>query len=116
VANPSIVFKRGEFSDMAPAAPLSDPAKAVLDYHRTMPNNDPRFAFCLIGNNPINSLADLDAAYAELLEARIVEAVATGWAIDEKTGHKVAFRSFYQCRPPISVQCSSSRCYKGATE
>jgi hypothetical protein len=75
----------------------------VLDYHRAVPNNEPRFAACLIGNNSIHSLDDLDAAYAELLKARMVEAVATGWAIDEKTGHKLGFRSFYQCRSPIRL-------------
>ena len=101
---------------MAPIGLLSDTATFVLEYHQAVPNNDPRFASYLIGTSPINSLDDLDAAYADLLEATMVKAVATGWAIDEKTGHKVAFRSFYQCRSPISVQCSSSRCYKGATE
>jgi hypothetical protein len=86
---------------MAPTAPLSDKAQFVLDYHRVVPNNEPRFASCLIGNNPIHSLDDLDAAYAELLKASMVEVVATGWAIDEKTGYKLGFRSFYQCRSPI---------------
>ena len=86
---------------MASIAPLSDKAKFVLDYHRAVPNNEPRFAACLIGTDPINSLDDLDAAYAELLKARRLEVVGTGWAVDEKTGHKLGFRSFYQCRSPI---------------
>ena len=85
---------------MARTAPLSDKAQFVLDYHRAVPNNDPRFASSLIGNTPINSLDDLDAAYAELLKARMVEAVATGWAIDEKTGEKFTKR-FFKCRPPV---------------
>jgi hypothetical protein len=86
---------------MVQTAPLSDKAKFVLDHHGAVPNNEPRFASCHIGKNPINSLVDLDAAYAELLEARMVETVATGWAFDERTGHKFAFRSFYRSRAPV---------------
>jgi hypothetical protein len=85
---------------MAPAAPLSDTAKAVLDYHRAVPNNEPRFASCLIGQSCIKSLDDLDDAYAELLTVAKLEIDAVGWVIDE-TGHKLGFRSFYRCRPPV---------------
>ena len=85
---------------MAPAAPLSDPAKAVLDYHRTVPDNDPRFASRLIGQSCIKSLAELDAAYDELEEAGYLEPVGLGLAIDQKTGKKLT-RPFFQCRPPV---------------
>jgi hypothetical protein len=85
---------------MARAAPLSDPAKAVLDYHRTVPDNDPRFASCLIEQPCIKSLAELDAAYDELEEAGYLEAVGLGWVIDQKTGEKL-IRYFFQCRPLV---------------
>jgi hypothetical protein len=84
---------------MAPAAPLSDTAKAVLDYHRTVPDNEPRFASCLIEQSCIKSLAELDAAYDELWEAEYIEAVGLGLAIDQKTG-KTLVRTFFQFRPP----------------
>jgi hypothetical protein len=85
---------------MAPAVPLCDAAKAVLDYHRTVPDNEPRFASCLIQQSCIKSLAELDAAYDELEEAGYLEAVDLGWTIDQKTGEKL-IRYFFQCRPPV---------------
>jgi hypothetical protein len=78
--------------------PLSEKAKAVLDYHRAVPDNDPRFASCLIETSCIKSLDELDAAYAELLKADELEAVDTGWEIDADTGIKFV-RSFYQLPP-----------------
>jgi hypothetical protein len=71
----------------------------VLDYHRKVPNNDPRFAASLVGTSCINSLDVLDAAYAELLKAGELEAVRIGCTIDEDTGQKFD-GSFYRCRPP----------------
>ena len=84
---------------MAPAAPLSDPAKAVLDYHRKVLNNEPRFAASLVGTSCIKSLDVLDAAYAELLKEGELEAVHIGCTVDQATGQKFD-GSFYRCRPP----------------
>jgi hypothetical protein len=91
---------KGEASEMAPATPLSDPAKGLLDYHRAVPDNDPRFASCLIEKSCIKSLAELDAAYDELEGAGYVEPVGLGWAIDQNTREKLTRPSF-QCRPPV---------------
>ena len=75
-------------------------AKALLDYHQTVPDNDARFASCLIEQSCIKSLAQLDAAYDELEEAGYLEPVGLGWAIDQHTGEKLT-RPVFQCRPPV---------------
>jgi hypothetical protein len=71
----------------------------VLDYHRKVLNNEPRFAASLVGTPSINSLDVLDAVYAELLKEGQLEAVRIGRIIDEDTGQKCD-GSFYRCRPP----------------
>ena len=78
----------------------------VLDYHRKVPNNEPRFAASLVGKSCINSLDVLDAAYAELLKEGELEAVRIGCTIDEDTGEKFD-GSFYRCRPPSVCELPS---------
>jgi hypothetical protein len=73
-------------------------AKAlVLDYHRMMPS-EPRFATCLIGLSPINSIDDLDVVYGQLAKSEALQAVGTAQAIDKRTGQTFGFRSLYRCR------------------
>jgi hypothetical protein len=85
---------------MAPTTALSERAKVVLDYHRNVPNNDPRFVSWLIGRSCVKSLAELDATYDELEEAGYLEPVCLGSITDQKTGEEL-IRPFFQCRLPV---------------
>jgi hypothetical protein len=73
---------------------LSEKDRAVLDYHRRYP--EPCFAYCLIGTSCIQSLDELDEAYAELVKARQLVAVGRTKVIDRGTGLFFGFRSTYQ--------------------
>ena len=50
----------------------------VLDYHRKVLNNEPRLAASLVGTSSIQSLDDLDTAYAELLKQGIASRLRSG--------------------------------------
>jgi hypothetical protein len=82
---------------MATTAPntLSDKAKAVLDYHRKVPNNEPHFASCLI-ETPCLTLDELAAAYTELLKAGELVAVGKAPAFDRRTGQTLGYKSMYR--------------------
>jgi hypothetical protein len=73
---------------------LSEKDRAVLDYHRR--HLDPCFADCLIGTSCIQSLDELDEAYAELVKARELVAVGRTEIFDMRTGLFFGFRSLYQ--------------------
>ena len=71
-------------------AKLSAAAREVLRFHRER-REEPAIATHLVGLEPgLNSFADLQAAYAELLEARLVEPAESGTDLLGRSGRGVS--------------------------
>lgn len=77
---------------MAPKQ-LSAAAKEVLDFHRVVPNTEPRFADLLVGTTCIRSIDELQGAYFELAKAGLLEAEGHMGTVDGVRGLRAAERS-----------------------